>query len=151
METANSKKEFKEVKKGPLFFLLIANGIWNIAWIIALAIPCVTLISEAGGSNGAFDIIFMFFFLIFALLIIAIIGVHVISLIALIKIKAGDFDKLKMYYVGSIAWVILCVLHAAQEPVYRTGSIPSAIIGLGFIFALMTLVKKEKEKNISEF
>lgn len=150
-----SKKKKKEVKKypavtnGPLFYLLIGNLIWNIGWLIALAGPCFMLITEAGGAKGAFGVLIMVFFLIFAIFILAIMFVHVMSIIAIIKMKAGEFDKIKLYYVGSIAWVVLSVFHFFQEPDYRMGSVPSAIIGLALVIAMKILVEKEIEKNNS--
>ncbi|MEO9532120.1 MAG: hypothetical protein ABJG68_06660 [Crocinitomicaceae bacterium] len=137
----------EQMVQGPLSYLIIANLIWNACWLVGLAAPCFMLITEAGSAKGAFSGLIMFFLLIFAIFVLAIMAVHVMSIIALLKMRKGNFDIIKLYNVGSIAWVAICVLHAAQEPQYAFGSIPAAAVSVGLIIAMNLLVKKENLKN----
>lgn len=150
MQVPFLKTTDKSITEGPLAYLLIASIVGNICWVLGLAYPVFMLVTESGKVRGVFSGLVMLIMIIAAVFILAIIAVHIISLIAAIKMREGDLDKIKMYNVGSVAWLVICAWYSYNEPEYAWASVLAGLTTLGFLIAFQKLVKLEKEKNKTE-
>ncbi|MEO9532121.1 MAG: hypothetical protein ABJG68_06655 [Crocinitomicaceae bacterium] len=132
-EQVTENKEVPQVVKTLSILSIVGNSLWLLIFLIA-AFYVLAFASAFGGLAGG---LFAGFFAIAAIIFFLILMLHVLGLIAAIRMMNGSKGAFILYAVTNGLWSLLCLMSAVNDRQdNQMFSVFCGLVSIGFIVML---------------